>query len=212
MTNQPDGGKPEKKLISLRLPLPLLTAIDDFAWRHRTDRSDIIEKSCRFYITAIPCPQCQTLNPQNGKHCALCGAELTRPDHWIDTLQNITDQLMFRQRKLCTSETSLETSLFTLEVREDEVAAEQKPLLTLQINESRLLLKEIQKAILLSDTAEITADIRAAVTLLQTPDISQIPEMISRISRRLAEIEQLEDEAARLIEYNRKFLDTLDTL
>ncbi|HJK77409.1 MAG TPA: zinc ribbon domain-containing protein [Methanocorpusculum sp.] len=212
MINQPDGGKPEKKLISLRLPLPLLTAIDDFAWHHHTDRSDIIEKSCRFYITAVPCPQCQTLNPQNGKHCALCGAELLRPDHWIDTLRQITDQLMFRQRKLCTTETSLETSLFTLETREDETASEQKPFLLLQINESRLLLQEIQKAILLSDTAEITADIRAAETLLQNPDNSQIPEMISRISRRLAEIEQLEDDAAHLIEYNRKFLDTLDTL
>ncbi|MCZ0861250.1 zinc ribbon domain-containing protein [Methanocorpusculum sp. MG] len=212
MTDQPDGGKPEKKLISLRLPLPLLTAIDDFAWRHRTDRSDIIEKSCRHYITSIPCPQCQTLNPPTGKHCALCGAELTRPDHWIETLRYTTDELMFRQRKLCTTETSLETSLFSLEDCEDEIKPEQKPFLTLQINETRLLLKEIQNTILLSDRSETTTDIRAAETLLQTPDLSQIPEMISRISHRLAEIEQLEDTAAHLIEYNQKFLDTLDTL
>lgn len=108
-----------KKLISLRLPL--FTAIDDFAWKHRTDRSDIIEKSCRHYLLAIPCPQCQTINPQTGKHCALCGAELTRPDHWIGTLRD-------------------------------------------------------------------TTDIRAADPLLQTPDITKIPKIISRISRRLAEL------------------------
>jgi len=211
MTDHPDGGKPEKKLISLRLPLPLLTAIDDFAWNHRTDRSDIIEKSCRHYITAVPCPQCQILNPQAGKHCALCGAELTRPDHWIETLRDTTDELMFRQRKLCTTETSLETSLFSLEDLEDEVKPEQKPFLKLQIGETQLLLKEIQKAILLSDTSEITADIRTAETILQNPDTAQIPEMISRIAKRLAEIEHLEDEAGRLIDYNRELLQTLDT-
>lgn len=168
MTSHPDDGKPEKNSSPCGFPSPFSPQSKTSPGTTRTDRSDIIEKSCRFYITAVPCPQCQTLNPQNGKHCALCGAELTRPDHWIDTLRDITDQLMFRQRKLCTIETSLETSLFTLETREEEIASEQKPLLTLQINESSFLLKETQKAILLSDTAEIIADIRAAETLLQT--------------------------------------------
>lgn len=210
MTDQTEGGKPEKKLISLRLPLPLLTAIDEFAWKNRTDRSSIIEKSCRFYITAVPCPECKTLNPANGKHCSLCGAELTRPENWTDTLRTATDELMFRQRKLCSTEASLETSLFTLQDREEDTDSDGLPFLRLQIGETALLLKEVQKAILLSDTAEITTDIREAETLLQHPDPSLLPAMISRIAKRIAEIEHLEEDADHLIDYNRQFLETLE--
>ena len=210
MTEQNEGGKPEKKLISRRLPIPLLTAINEFTWKNRTDRSSIIEKSCRFYITAVPCPECKNLNPANGKYCSLCGAEFTRPKNWIETVRATTDELMLCQRKLCSTETSFETSLFLLQDIEEDTDSDGPPFLRLQICETELLLKEIQKAILLSDTAEIKDDIREAEIFLQNQDLSLLHAMISRIAKRLAEIEHLEEDAEHLIEYNRQFLQIID--
>ncbi len=209
MTSEPQGGKPEKKLISLRLPVPLLEKIDDFAWKHRTDRSDTIEQACRHYITAVPCPDCGTLNDKNGKHCSLCGARLIRPDQWVEKLRADTDELIFRQRQLCGIENSLETSLFNLETREEELPDQQKPFLRLQIDQSYLTLKQIQKALILSDTADLSRDIREAETLLQNPDQTLLPAMIGRISRRLAEIDYLEHAAEDLTSHNKKLLETL---
>ncbi|MDU9376186.1 hypothetical protein McpSp1_07790 [Methanocorpusculaceae archaeon Sp1] len=202
MTSEPLGGKPEKKLISLRLPLPLLEEIDTFAWKHRTDRSDIIEKSCRHYITAVPCTECGTLNPQSGKKCALCGARLVRPDQWVEKLRTDTDELIFRQRQLCDVETRLESSIFSLEELEEEISAEQKPFLKFHIGDSYLTLKEIQKALILSGTADLSKDIREAEALLEDPDQSLLPDMIGRISHRLAELEYLEGRAEHTIESN----------
>lgn len=129
--------------------MPLLEEIDEFSWKNRTDRSDIIEKSCRYYIIAIPCSEC-------GKHFVLCGAILIRPDFWLEKLEHDTEDLIFRQRQLCEAETKLEASLFTLEEREEELPDAQKPFLKLQMNLSMLTLKELQKALIMSGTADIS--------------------------------------------------------
>lgn len=58
--------------VSLRMRKDLLKMVDDLFWKHRTDRTVEVTKACEFYVTAIICPKCGTLNDRKSNYCSVC--------------------------------------------------------------------------------------------------------------------------------------------
>jgi len=61
----------------LRLDEKLVDALEELKWRNRTDRTTEISKACEFYVTAIECPKCGTLNAKHSNYCSICQTPLS---------------------------------------------------------------------------------------------------------------------------------------
>ncbi len=209
MTSEMPGGKPEKKLISLRLPLPLLDEMDEFAWKNRTDRSDVIETACRFYVGAVICPICGTINAKNSKRCSICGVNLDSLDEWKKRLQADTDEFVLLQRRLAGLQSQLEDSSLSLEQAESDDATPEvvKKYFRLQIGTTALLIKEISTVLM--DTGKIAQDILQAEALLNdpSPDPRKLAEMLRVTTADIAELDYLSDNANATLSYNKEMLD-----
>lgn len=213
MTSKMPGGKPEKKLISLRLPLPLLTEMDEFAWKNRTDRSDVIESACRFYVSAVICPVCGTLNAKNSKRCSICGVNLDSLEEWKNRLHESCGELCDLKDRLIGLQTQLEKSSLSLDRVMDSETVEEadKKYLRMQNGATELLLKKITTV--LSDNAKLSANIQRAKTI-QNDTSAELPDIVgilNLINADVAEIEYLCDYANDTLSYNKDMLNLHDT-
>ncbi len=55
----------------------LVENLDELKWQHRTDRTKEIIQACEFYVTALTCTKCKTLNDRKSNYCSVCGEPLS---------------------------------------------------------------------------------------------------------------------------------------
>jgi hypothetical protein len=67
-----NGAAEATTQVSTRMRTDLVKAIDDLFWQRRTDRTTELTKACEFYVSAIPCPKCATLNDIKSNYCSVC--------------------------------------------------------------------------------------------------------------------------------------------
>jgi len=77
MTTKEGGKQEDMKFVSLRMKKPLVDKLEDMAWESRTDRTTQITRACEFYVNAIKCPKCETLNDSRSNYCSVCSTPLS---------------------------------------------------------------------------------------------------------------------------------------
>lgn len=212
MSLENDGGKPERKIVSTRMPVGLIEGLDEFAWQHRTDRSDVIERACLFFLQGITCPECGTLNAKGSKQCSICQRDFIADNRWLDLLEFDVNYVIRARHNLGEILNTLEKSYLELVDRENAVekAGKVDKLLALQTNETSLLVKEVQNVTNDSEKNAFLKNIREAEVFLRSPDMKEVPEIAGKMSRNAMGLANLMDEVERLLAYNKKFLETLD--
>ena len=69
-------GSVNKSYVGLRMNDDLIKKVDDFGKNWGLLRSNIVNDAVEHYVNSKPCIICGTMNPSEGKHCAVCGSEL----------------------------------------------------------------------------------------------------------------------------------------
>lgn len=89
-----DGTRGETKVVSIRLPVRLIDEIDNYRVVHNTaNRTQFIEEACKQRLSSLVCPSCLALNPENGKKCSVCGAELDTLKKEISDFERLYDDV-----------------------------------------------------------------------------------------------------------------------
>jgi hypothetical protein len=83
----------DEKSVTVKMDATLAEKIEDKRWEQKTDRTTQVVKACEFYVTAITCPKCATLNDQKANYCSVClqplsetAKENTRMKELLDTI------------------------------------------------------------------------------------------------------------------------------
>lgn len=72
-----DDVRGDTKIVSVRLPVDLVNKIDEYLFKYDiANRTLFIEEACKQRLFSLKCPSCHALNPENGKKCSVCGADL----------------------------------------------------------------------------------------------------------------------------------------
>lgn len=77
---------------SVNLKMDLYKRVEQFRIENNLpDRTSVIEKALIFYLSAVTCHACGTINPAKGIKCAVCGAELNQSiyDWWLTELSGV---------------------------------------------------------------------------------------------------------------------------
>jgi hypothetical protein len=88
-----------EKAISMKMDGALVEKIDDKRWEMKTDRTSQVVKACEFYVTAITCPKCATLNDQKANYCSVCLEPLSETAKENNRMKELLDTIITNDKR-----------------------------------------------------------------------------------------------------------------
>jgi|GEM_PF-5798249 phage FluMu protein Com len=89
------GKKREnEKSITVKMDTELAEKVDSKRWKMKTDRTTQVVKACEFYVSAITCPKCGTLNDQKSNYCSVCQEPLSETAKGRERMKELLDAVV----------------------------------------------------------------------------------------------------------------------
>lgn len=82
------------KSVTVKFDESLVTKLDDLRQIKQTDRTTQIMKAAEFYVTAITCPKCATLNDQKSNYCSVCLEPLSETAKEKERMKDLLDKVI----------------------------------------------------------------------------------------------------------------------
>ena len=91
----------ESESFGVRFPVDLLSQLSAYANARQKTRSEVVVNAVSHYVHSKQCVLCGAINPEEGNHCAVCGAELFPYDDVKAAVTEITNSkiAVFRGEK-----------------------------------------------------------------------------------------------------------------
>jgi hypothetical protein len=83
-----------EKSITVKMDASLAEKIDNKRWEKKTDRTTQVVNACEFYVSAITCPKCGTLNDQKANYCSVCLEPLSETAIGKEKMREILDSIV----------------------------------------------------------------------------------------------------------------------
>jgi hypothetical protein len=88
-----------EKSVTVKMDAVLVEKIEDKRREMKTDRTTQIEKACEFYVTAITCPKCATLNDQKANYCSVCLKPLSQIAKEKDRMKDLLETIIANDKR-----------------------------------------------------------------------------------------------------------------
>jgi hypothetical protein len=88
-----------EKSVTVKLDSTLAEKIENKRWEMKTDRTTQIVNACEFYVSAITCPKCSTLNDEKANYCSVCLKPLSQIAKEKDRTKELLDTILSNDKK-----------------------------------------------------------------------------------------------------------------
>ncbi|MGA9622043.1 hypothetical protein [Methanoregula sp.] len=88
-----------EKSISMKMDAALVEKLENKRWEMKTDRTTQVVKACEFYVTAITCPKCATLNDQKSNYCSVCLEPLSETAKEKERMKELLDTIVTNDKR-----------------------------------------------------------------------------------------------------------------